>query len=1117
MKKVYLLIFPLLVIFSLIFFREPIQLSLAKWYMGKITTQYFGENLEYDTAYFENGKIIFKNPRLLTSKAEALALQYSLHPKGISASLSIQHPEVNLQSYATNFYEEIRKNLRTHPFYISKLDFVFDQGIIHTPKGSFYCNLDGIFGNNVIVHLKSWLDPQFINDHYLDLTINDQVFNIHVEGSPKKIPLLFSHPLIEIFRQNCADDHFSLISQLTITNDNQLQTENIFSISDRDGNNVEIKANIKKKTNANMLEGDFSINDGFYLEKKWGVLLSDAKGSICFNNEQAHFKNAEFFSNGVFFGGDGSINYEEAAKGIYDIQFNAQTMAGNVSQIQKLFSHYDQKQLFLKIPIEGHLSFIKEGGFFHVKTDPNLPEGYSFEAQLDGALTEGSYTSASLDIVLQDLSSNFKYNSLNNTLDFSDIQGLLLVGKPGHVDEYDVSGDKLNFTNLATNQLEFDIWVGNKKRDILRLAGKTDQKEVIGQNKINFSFDNNLTHFGDVHPQSIKMTLKDWFEIDFFKLEADFKLDTLFRDLQRLGKSGLFFLSENALKAIQDVKSASGNINIGLEYDPKLSQFLFNINGNDVALNQRTTKKFVLNGKKQENTWSIEHLQLDNIALSTDLKKDNDNWNIIFLGLRYADALLIGLEGVYYPKSNHVDAQLKLIELNLNNAGNIPELKQFAQSFDPKGELRAIGKLGFDFFKEESAWHLEADLKMETKSASFKNIVVRDSNAIKCHIDSDAGIILKNCEFLLKGEKGSPFSQFKLGEFTFRNNREIYINDFHFQIPPNNLVSVMHFANEQFPNTLSDIFQEITSGIKLAQDITGTLSFSGTRESPELEISIDSNTIYWNNFPKKLEKTTLTLNPYELKLHSNDYTLNGTWNKKEKIFLGSLEGKNFQWGNYHLESLQANVGLSPSEISLKDVTISDAAAHVYVAECTIKNEIWFPFEIPHLTVTDFHPAALQLTDESSKEWEKSFFINLMEVNNLHGYLGNSSSYKGEGFFQFNNKLKDASSSQFFAIPSDLKIELDTRVLNPATGTIYYTIGDEKIHLTKFKDVYSEGKLSKFYLAKASEGSFIDLDGNLNIQLKIKQYNLLFKLAEFFTFSIQGNLQKPIYAIQKNEK
>ena len=38
-----------------------------------------------------------------------------------------------------------------------------------------------------------------------------------------------------------------------------------------------------------------------------------------------------------------------------------------------------------------------------------------------------------------------------------------------------------------------------------------------------------------------------------------------------------------------------------------------------------------------------------------------------------------------------------------------------------------------------------------------------------------------------------------------------------------------------------------------------------------------------------------------------------------------------------------------------------------------------------------------------------------------------------------------------------------------------------------------------------------------MQVRMKQYNLLFKLAELFTVTVQGTLKEPTYTLQKQPK
>ncbi len=79
------------------------------------------------------------------------------------------------------------------------------------------------------------------------------------------------------------------------------------------------------------------------------------------------------------------------------------------------------------------------------------------------------------------------------------------------------------------------------------------------------------------------------------------------------------------------------------------------------------------------------------------------------------------------------------------------------------------------------------------------------------------------------------------------------------------------------------------------------------------------------------------------------------------------------------------------------------------------------------------------------------------------------------------------------------------------GKIDYEIENGKIYLNEFKEMYSEGKRSRFYLAEGSS-AYVDFKGNLNMKVKMKQYNLLMKLAEFLTITVKGTLLHPSYTL-----
>ena len=87
-----------------------------------------------------------------------------------------------------------------------------------------------------------------------------------------------------------------------------------------------------------------------------------------------------------------------------------------------------------------------------------------------------------------------------------------------------------------------------------------------------------------------------------------------------------------------------------------------------------------------------------------------------------------------------------------------------------------------------------------------------------------------------------------------------------------------------------------------------------------------------------------------------------------------------------------------------------------------------------------------------------------------------------------------------------RLGLDISMLVPVQGTLEYAIKEGKIQLLQLKKCYSKGKRSQFHLIH-SDPSYIDWNGKLHINLRVKQYALL-KIAELFILSIYGNLESP---------
>ena len=224
---------------------------------------------------------------------------------------------------------------------------------------------------------------------------------------------------------------------------------------------------------------------------------------------------------------------------------------------------------------------------------------------------------------------------------------------------------------------------------------------------------------------------------------------------------------------------------------------------------------------------------------------------------------------------------------------------------------------------------------------------------------------------------------------------------------------------------------------------------------------------------------------------------------------------------FQFDNLQAAVNYSPQTLEVSNLTIDDMAGVLTIPQLDVNKGAdtkWY-FVLPSMNIKRFRPSLLREKGMARPHSYKPLVINDILLEGCYGCVEDSLSVMGKGVLHFSNRSKKLFQNTIFHIPAEIlsRIGLDLSVLTPIGGTINYSIANGKIYFSKFKDIYSEGKLSKFYLPSGTSSSYMDFEGNLNVQVKMKQYNLLFKLAELFTVSVQGNIQKPSYTLQKQHR
>lgn len=238
---------------------------------------------------------------------------------------------------------------------------------------------------------------------------------------------------------------------------------------------------------------------------------------------------------------------------------------------------------------------------------------------------------------------------------------------------------------------------------------------------------------------------------------------------------------------------------------------------------------------------------------------------------------------------------------------------------------------------------------------------------------------------------------------------------------------------------------------------------------------------------------------------------------EEVVFKGSLKGKDFEVFDSKLDKLFSKIELRPSRLQIFETFAKDKLGDFYVDTITLaetKDKKW-ELSIPLIRVEDFYPKLFGAVEKSRKN--QSMMVSLGELRGLRGIIGEDESFTGKGVIEFKNVSKAFFFTPLLMIPGEIiaRIGLDPNVISPHMGTIFFEFGDGVVYVQEFRDVFSKGRRSKFYLAD-DQPSYINFDGSLNIRIKIEHYSLILKPLDLTTITMKGKLSKPIYTIQKQQ-
>lgn len=980
--------------------------------------------------------------------------------------------------------------------------------------------------------------------------------------------------------------------------------------------------------------GTLPLLNGSYFDKNSGLLFTDMAANVVFEGEKVHIDNLEAYSNGLYFAGRADVDYSSPLKGYYNVDICSHTMEGAFSQAQHLFTHFEKPFFFTHIPLEGDLNFGPTGGRLTFAINP---DDYDLQARFDCQLADAKLFCPNADLSVQELNLNFFYDHEQNILDIADLQGILLVGKPEQLEEYSIHSDKIHFSDYEGNKGEFDLWIKEGLRDFIRLAGSVQPLNSMEPETVQFLFDLNRSHFGEMHPQIMELTLKDWNRIEHLKLALGFRLSTLLHDLQKIGRAELSFLSRDLLNDLTGFNTFGGDFNLDLGFEGYDGKLGFNLAGRDVFFDQHHFKQVALTGFNQGSRWAIEQLQLDELSIGADLTKEEDVWKVSFLGARYATSFLIGLDGSYRYGDPKISAHVNLLEIDLSKSSEWGELKNLIESSGLSGQLKGTGQLSFEKVPQ-TGWVVDALLDTSFSNLKLQEFSFQDAEHISCNFRSDRGVTLRNIKSAII-ENG--IFAFELNQLRYEFGSQLFgIEGLQFSFPSERLPHVTFLIKKHFPTMLSPQVEDALLHLKPLGKVQGALNVTLLPYDFKTQLQLADDTYFIGGEPRQLKGFTLDVDQEEIKLTTlyqlnqlpvwvslrshtaepsrgeiiladtltedserpaliiswendttggfkiqkmkgtladlafdlsentknptttsalhltgsihvigsnaykilpadiaktfqslqigNGYKLSGDFevakeaasgeDRPIRIF-GSLQGTEIELKGYRFQNLTSQILLEPNSFQLLDFNLSDSAGALHINSLKAqKHDIDWKLSIPLVTAFDFRPSLLRDSSKISPKSRKPLLVRQLFVQDITGYLNDTATLRGHGSLHFVNPQKKNLQNTIFAIPAEIltRIGLNLSVLTPVSGTIHFEVQSGKIFLTKFKDVFSDNKISKFYLPTSGAPSTIDFDGNLNIQVRFKQSTLLLKLAELFTVTVQGTLKKPRYSLQRQK-
>jgi hypothetical protein len=875
-------------------------------------------------------------------------------------------------------------------------------------------------------------------------------------------------------------------------------------------------------------QGKLPIHHVTYLEKNSGLLIENIQGVVQFENHLITIPFLEAEAHGISFEGALKLDNRDPRPSIFDLSIQLPRFSGHISNIKSFLKHFNSLKIAQDLFVDGEVMQRAQG----VQLDFHfMPVDYLFQASIEGMIINGTIPFKAVEIALKGLDMDFSYQQDQKLLNFSSIHGTLVVGKTDEAKEYDLTGEQISIQGRNSEIIQVDLCAHDQQTEIARLVAYLTEDE---QQIRHLYLDPQLSHLGVFYPQQWNCCLKKDFALDHLQWHTTFAIEKGLQNVQQFSEGGIGFLSAAMVRQLTYLSSLQGLVDLTLTYQSLDDQIFFQMDSNEIHEGE-LLHQLALKGGKQGKKWTIDHLKWDDFHLYTELHQEEKEWLIPFLGLEKGSSLLLGMEGKFLSEVAQLKGQINLCKIDLKHLQEWKIGQAFAHQWQPQGMIEATG----DFIIHSTPYQIEATIQAVFSQLTVQGQSLKIPSPIQCS--------LKNQQFVLNVPKGRYFfrnqfynlqpCQLELADHQLKFDTSCEWNQLKIRcrgqtVWPNCEIGrcLLDDQMSSFPLTIqwgthekNGWFIESAQGefgcysIQLQHNITSDPLQPNALKG---EITMHSKKLQ-NDIPVALKQIFK-----DLKIDAVFKFLGQFWIKPELgsklseilFFKGLLTSSLPKIQDLQFKQLNANCCYSPQQFEIKDFILKNQADSLQMpfvmAHYHPQEKRWKIF-IPSLIGRYLRPFLCSHPSNPAH----GLMIKRLELKNIQGDLHQLASWQGEGSLHFVNPIRQKEAPLLFTMPADplAHLNLEAKVLSPVTGTVLFQMKESRLYLTRFKDVFSEGRSSRFYLADSSTPSWIDAKGNLSLHLRMKQYNFIFKIAELFTMSIEGNLKKPHYRLQKQAK